>query len=345
MTSPQQALGKTRQEWQVMSEIKRGVSLYSYQEEYFLHKLSLEQCIAVTTSMGAYGIETLAEQMMPGFPKLSDAFYEQWHEWMRIYGGIPTCHDAFLDFKKYKDRMLTMDEMVAEVTRDIKHAARLGARCIRMLVTCPADLLERCAPIAADHGVWLGVEVHSPFPITHEWIQRHLEVAYRVGTDKLGVIPDMGIYVERFPRVVYERYIRDGAQEHLVRKIVERYDSHVNLKSLPEEIERLGGNALDVAFARIVGHYCYSDPRKLGDIVSAVKHIHGKFYEMTEEGREFSIPYDAIVSALAKGGYDGYISSEYEGNRHIQDAFPVDSIEQVRRHQRMLGKLIAQAKN
>ena len=26
--------------------IKRGVSLYSYQEEYFLRKLGLEQCIA-----------------------------------------------------------------------------------------------------------------------------------------------------------------------------------------------------------------------------------------------------------------------------------------------------------
>jgi hypothetical protein len=182
-----------------MSKIKRGVSLYSYQEEFYLRKLSLEQCVAVSASMGAFGIETLAEQMMPGYPKLSGEFYAQWHEWMRIYGATPTCHDAFLDTKKYKDRLLTLDEQVVEVTRDIKHAQRLGAKFIRMLVICSPELLERCAPIAADHGIWLGVEVHSPWHIDHEWIQKHLEVAYRVGTDKLGLIPDMGIFCRALP--------------------------------------------------------------------------------------------------------------------------------------------------
>jgi len=325
-----------------MSGIKRGVSLYSYQEEYFLRKLSLEQCVAVSASMGANGIETLAEQMMPGYPKLSDGFYEQWHEWMRIYGATPTCHDAFLDTKRYKDRVLTLDEQVVEVTRDIKHAVRLGAKIIRMLVLCSPELMERCAPIAADHGIWLGVEVHSPWSIGHEWIQRHLEVAYRMGTDKLGLIPDMGIFVERFPRVIYERYLRNGAHEKLVRMIVERYDRHEDVHGLMEEVEKLGGNAEDMGLARTVGHFVSDDPKKLAQVIGAVRHIHGKFYEMTEDDSEYSIPYPAIVSTLAGAGYDGYISSEYEGNRHVQDAFPVDSVEQVRRHQQMLTKLIAE---
>lgn len=327
-----------------MSEIKRGVSLYSYQEEFYLRKLSLEQCVAVSAATGAFGIETLAEQMMPGYPNLSDGFYEQWHEWMRIYGTEPTCHDAFLDTKKYKDRVLTMDEMVGEVTRDIKHAARLGAKYIRMLVICSPELMERCAPIAADHGIWLGVEVHSPWSIEHEWIQRHLEVAYKVGTDKLGLIPDMGIFVERFPRVIYERFLRNGAHENLVRKIVERYDRHEDVHGLPVEVERLGGNAEDIGLARTVGHFVSSDPKKLRDVIGAVRHIHGKFYQMNEDGREMSIPYEAIVPTLAAAGYEGYISSEYEGNRHLQDAFPVDSVEQLRRHQQMLTRLIGDAK-
>ncbi len=325
-----------------MSEIKRGVSLYSFQEEYYLRKLSLEQCIAVSASMGAFGIETLAEQMMPGFPDLSDEFYQRWHEWMRLYGATPTCHDAFLDTKLYNDRLLTMEEMVAAVTRDIKHAARLGANFIRMLVICSPELLERCAPIAADHGVWLGVEVHSPWSIEHEWIQRHLEVAYRVGTDKLGLIPDMGIFVERFPRVIYQRFLRNGAHEPLVKMIVERYDRHEDVNGLPAEVEKLGGNAEDIGLARTVGHFVCADPKKLKDVIGAVRHIHGKFYEMTDEGREFSIPYNVIVPTLKEAGYGGYISSEYEGNRHLQDAFPVDSVEQVRRHQRMLSQLIGE---
>src|SRR5208337_2966441 len=145
-----------------MSAVKRGVSLYSYQDEYFLRKMTLEQCIAAAAAEGAYGIESLAEQMMPGFPNLPDSFYEQWHEWMRKYKTVPSCHCAFLDTKRYKHRLLTLEEMIADVTRDIKHAARIGAKCIRMLVVCTPELMEACAPIAGDHGIWLGIEVHAP---------------------------------------------------------------------------------------------------------------------------------------------------------------------------------------
>jgi hypothetical protein len=88
-----------------VNDIKRGVSLYSFQEEYYLRKMSLEDCIAQCAEFGAYGIETIAEQMMPGFPALSDDFYEQWHGWMKKYKTVPTCHDMFLDTKRVKGRV------------------------------------------------------------------------------------------------------------------------------------------------------------------------------------------------------------------------------------------------
>ena len=113
--------------------IKRGVSLYSYQEEYYLRKLTLEQCIAQAAKIGAYGIESIGEQMMPGFPNLSDAFYEQWRGWMQQYGTAASCHDAMLDTKKYKNRHLTLDECTAEFERDIKHASKLGCKVIRVV--------------------------------------------------------------------------------------------------------------------------------------------------------------------------------------------------------------------
>jgi len=105
--------------------IKQGVSLYSYQEEYFLRSLSLEQCIATAAKAGATGIESIAEQMMPGFPNLSDAFYDQWHGWMEKYGTTPTAHDAMLDTKKYKGRLLTDDECMVEFERDLRHCREL----------------------------------------------------------------------------------------------------------------------------------------------------------------------------------------------------------------------------
>ena len=86
------------------STIKRAVSLYSYQEEYFLQKMSLEDCIAAAAATGATGIEIVGEQSVAGCPKIpSEAFIEQWFGWMDKYKVTPVAHDMFLDYTRKKD--------------------------------------------------------------------------------------------------------------------------------------------------------------------------------------------------------------------------------------------------
>ena len=101
-----------------------------------------------------------------------------------------------------------------------------------------------------------------------------------------------------------------------------------------------GGGPVDVGLARQATHYIWSEPKAMLDHMPLIGHIQAKFYEMTDDEVEYSIPYDEIVPLLIEGGFDGYLSSEYEGNRHIQDAFPVDSVEQVRRQHAMFGRLL-----
>ena len=49
--------------------IKRSVSLYSYQQAYYLGQLDLEGCVAAAAAAGAKGIELIPEQMPVGrFP-------------------------------------------------------------------------------------------------------------------------------------------------------------------------------------------------------------------------------------------------------------------------------------
>lgn len=323
--------------------IKRGVSLYSYQEEYFLGKMTLEDCIAASVKMGALGIESIAEQMMPGFPNLSDAFYDQWHGWMATYGATPTCHDMFLDTKKYKGRLLTEDEMLESVIRDLKHASRLGCTVMRCIVNTPPEIMARAVPYAEQYNIRMALEIHAPFNFDHEWIQRHLETYAKVGSPYLGILPDMGIFEKRFPRVRSDRYIRQGAHPHIVEYISEVYARHEGTENLVEDVKKMGGNELDLAMAHDTHHMTYVDPRRLLEFMPIIFHVHAKFNEMLEDYTEYSIPYHEIVPVLIEGGYAGYLSSEYEGNRHIQDAFPVDSVEQVRRQQVMLSRLLGEA--
>ena len=93
--------------------------------------------------------------------------------------------------------------------------------------------------------------------------------------------------------------------------------------------------------AELSRHNIYNNPNSLIAFKNRIVHVHAKFYEMLNDYTEYSIPYAQIIDVLKRCEYDGYVSSEYEGNRHIQDIMEVDSVEQVRRHQEMLKRLLA----
>jgi len=206
--------------------IKRGVSLYSFQEEYFLRTLSLEDCIAAAADIGARGIEIIPEHSIPGYPRLTDEFVETWYGWMKSYSTTPVATDLFIDTKRYPDRWLTTEEQVASVRQDIDIAVRLGASVIRAIISTPPEVMESAAPYAEEKGVRLLLEVHAPFHYAHPWVLQHLAVMDRTESPALGFMPDMGAYVKRFPRVVSERALRDGARPRVVDLIVSTYDDH-----------------------------------------------------------------------------------------------------------------------
>ena len=106
-------------------DIKRSVSLYSYQDEYYDKKLDLEGCLRETAKTGATGVELLAEQMIRRFPLPieTEEFRDQWFGWMKKYNLEPSCYDAFLENHIYDNRMLTLSEQINMMKRDIRLAS------------------------------------------------------------------------------------------------------------------------------------------------------------------------------------------------------------------------------
>lgn len=324
--------------------IKRGVSLYSFQHETFLGKMDLEDCIRTCAELGAFGIEVIGEQSFWGYPEqpVKEADIQHWHALMEKYGTTPVAHDFMLDYKRYKGRLMPFDEQVASIKRDIDLAKRLGAPYLRALVAIEPDVLVAAAPYAEEAGVKLLLEVHAPLHFDHPWILRHAEAYEKSGSDALGFLPDMGMFLDKFPPVWKARFIRNGVPQKIADYIEKAYEDRVLSEYVIQNVREMGGSGPSIAMAETLRHNAAYDPRRMLDHMSRIHNIHGKFYEVTEDLIEPSIPYDDIIRILSEGGYNGHICSEYEGNRWIEDAVEVDSVTQVSRQQKMLDKLISQ---
>ncbi len=335
----------------VKHNIKRGVSLYSFQEEYYLRKMSLEQIIAACAKLDIPGVEIIGDQMIPRYPNISEDFYKQWHSWLDKYGRTPVCLDMFLDWNKYKGRVMTDDERVESVTRDIVCANKLGCTVIRVIHDVQPEILEKLAPTAEKYNVKLALEIHAPSYYDSPFEQDLMKMFDRVQSPYLCFTLDLGVFFKKLPRIVVDRFLREGMKPEIVAYLEEAYNTFTLPRSnelsvvneeLPKKILAMGGREEDIYWAFMGTHMIYADPRKMLPYLKYTSHIHGKFYEMVDETTEYSIPYDEIIPLLIEGCYNGYIDSEYEGNRWIQDAFEVDSTEQVRRHQVMLNKLLGE---
>lgn len=328
----------------VKSKIRRGVSLYSFQEELFLGQMRVEDCVAFAASIGATGIEVLPEQNMPSFPNVSDADVAAWQDMMARHGTHLTCYDMFLDTKVRKDRLMSDDEQVASIRRDLVLCNRMGIRNMRVLVFVRPDILARCVPYAEELDVHMGVEVHAPWHLEHAWILRTIEEADRLGTRHLGILPDMGIFMKHYPPVFRARFERQGARPEVAQFIVDQHEAKVMAEyTIYEVAVKMQGNKAEVAMAETLRHAPFANPKRIGDYAPYFRHIQAKFYEMDADCTDPAIAYDDVIPELVQAGWEGTLSSEYEGNRWIQDVQPVDSREQVRRQHAMFERLIETA--
>lgn len=346
-------------------DIKRSISLYSYQDEYYDGTLDLEGCLRETAKTGASGVEILAEQMIKQFPKPieDEDFRNKWFSLLSQNGLTPTCYDAFLENRIFRNRTLSVGEQINMMKRDLRLAGMLGFPMIRTLVSTPMDVIEGSLDYAEKINVKIGLEVHAPFSLNSGWADGYLEMIRRTGTEFFGFIPDMGIFCRNIPDVVRDKARRQGASEECIRIVDEAYAQRVakgfvkikydlnlgkanmeyrlanGMKEMMEAVEAAGGGDADRMYADSSFTYSWSDPQDIIDNIDHIFHFHAKFYNVHEDYTETAVAIPEVVAACKKAGFHGFLSSEYEGGEHLRD-IGVDSIEQCRRHQEALKRAI-----
>ena len=196
-------------------------------------------------------------------------------------------------------------------------------------------------PHLEKENVWLGVEIHFPIPINGHLVERLRKIADR--TDHFGFVPDFGIFQNKPNPFMRDRMIRDGAITEKAAQYVENaWANKVAKDTVKAEVAKMAAGPGAVGFIEVTYMIKPQDPKDLLPFMAKCRHIHGKTWGLTEDCIDPAIDLTQVIPTLIQGGYDGAIATEYEGQRMVQDVSPMSSVEQVRRHQVLLRRLLGE---
>ena len=346
--------------------IKRGVSLYSYQQAQFFKKMTWkDQIVEVHDNLKTDGIEIIDEQLIRNYPFPSDEFIYDWNNFIARYNMQPVTMDIYLDVHQFRDHVMNHREAAERLKNDIKLAARMGFKNVRPLCLVPIDVIEMALETAEKYDVRMGKEIHAPLPIRpgakkqptkgmaaalyFRMTDQIIELAQKTGSKHVGLVPDFGIFQHSPSQVAIDYAKRHTKNPDIIDFILEhsREYEYDDLDALLAE--KFPGHDLNMGtIERMSLHESSAKPEDIIDVIPYIVSMHGKFYNMTEiPGRpgcyeDKAIDYETPMKYLRENGFDGYIDSEFEGQRDQQDIGYenlVDEVDQVRKHHEMLKRL------
>ena len=322
------------------AKIWRGVSLYSYQNLIYTGLLTLEECIAEASCIGAYGLEVIADAYIPNYPNPPEKWVEQWHGWMQKYKTIPVQYTQSQDTTIHPEKPLTAAEGAEMLLKDIQCANRMGFTNIRLLGSTPMDVVERCVPAAEKYNVSLNFEIHSTNPINGPLVEIWVKFFEKTKSKHLGINPDFSLFENKPNRVIRDQLVRAGMEKaEVVQYIDKAHADRVPRDQAVAQVEKMGGGRLALQYlTRRYG--TNQDPKLLLPLKQYLHNMHGKIYDMAPDYHETCLPYEEVMPFLVKNGFEFCVTTEYEGQRFIMDGEQEDEVEQVRRHQLLLKRLL-----
>lgn len=331
-----------------MSRIKTCVSLYSLQDEYLNKRMNLSEIMHYVKEKGSEGVEILPDQMLKNAPDISEETVANWKRLLGETGLKPVIADVFLNTNLYKNRTLTKRESINLLIKEIKQAARLGIHLIRLVSMVPYWVIEPLLPYCEKYDVAIAIEVHAAMAFDVPETRAFLNEVKRLNSRYAGIVIDTGIFCRRFPRVVRAYETQNGTSPQIFDYIDSLFAKGTDLHRVlnenngkyPDELEAAIQTEHDRMFVPLTDGYENLEYSVLDDYMPYIKHFHFKMFEMTPEGPEYSMDYKGLLEYLHAHNYDGYVSTEYEGNRFTLPGHPMMEKEQVAMQLKYVGECL-----
>ena len=282
------------------SKPKRGVSLYSYSGEYGV-TMGLEDCFADMYDMDAGGLEILANAHIENYPNPTDEWLETWRALLNRYEITPVEYGHWVDSRLHAGRELSTKESLKMLVRDIRLAGKLGFTVMRTK---------------------LGVsdEVLTPVANWPEFVEEALPIAEEHG---VFMCPEL-----HQPTLLKSEMV-DEYVEFIERTGTKHFGLNIDF-GVFQTAERLQIPGMD------------NPPSPPADMIPLLPYTyacHAKFTHMNDDLVDPTHPYEEILSILVEENWNGYLLSEYEGEK--KDVIGHSS-DQLRRQHVMMKRLLGE---
>ncbi|GCD89964.1 sugar phosphate isomerase/epimerase [Nocardioides sp. LS1] len=324
----------------------QGVTLYSFTRAFHGRQYDLEGLIRKVAADGmGPGLEIIGFSSFRGFPHIDDAFADWFQGLVAETGLVLTACAVNTDVGIRRDRLLTDDELIAAMELQITAAAKLGFPLARVQISLTPDSMERLLPLAERLGITLAIEVHAHHHARHDLVQALVERYEKLDSPLLGFVADWGTTTSGLAPSMVEAYRRRGASPEFLAAADALWNQYYD-EGPPVDDASHGGR-----FGSFIGLAAQHGSPELGidlainatglfgparveswrELMPWVRHSHGKFFGIDAAGEEPSVPVRDIIALLVESGYDGAVSSEYEGWHwnYWDDAFGIIAGEQA----------------
>lgn len=320
-----------------------GTTLYSFTNEWQQKLFTLEGLVEKVAVLGlGPGLEVVGFQSFRDYPDISDETANHFRGLLDKFGLIPSCLSGNSDVGRRRGRLMTQDEIVAYIERQLVSAQKLGFPVLRIQAFVGPKVMEALAPIAERYGVQVAGELHSPLSASHPEVVALRECYDRLASPYLGFVPDFSSTMTAPPEGHWQSLRQDGAPDALIEEAKAIWHDD---RPVPAKFEALAAAAAKHGAERLMGRLNRSltmfgnAPVEMWSVLLPyARHIHGKYYAVDANGLEPAIPYPEIMALLKREGYAGTISAEWEGQAFVEDAI---GFEQAQAWHAMCRRLLA----
>ncbi len=320
-----------------------GTTLYSFTNEWKQRLFTLEGLVEKVAALGlGPGLEVVGFQTFRDYPDISDETARKFRALLDRCGLIASCLSGNSDVGRLKSRLMTQDEIVAYIERQLVSAKKLGFPVLRIQAFVGPKVMEALAPIAERYGVQVAGELHSPLSASHPEVVALRECYDRLGSPYVGFVPDFSSTMTAPPEGHWRTLLEDGAPGALIDEAKAIW--HDN-QPVPAKFDALAAAAARHGVERLLGRinrsitmFGNAPVEQWAELLPYARHIHGKYYAVDAAGTEPAIPYPEIMALLKREGYSGTISAEWEGQAFVDDAI---GFEQAQAWHNMCRRLLA----